>query len=68
MGNYFIGSNPLGDRQYFIAANGEQVGCISYSAFHLKSGVAELDNWINCEANCGKGYGTDGTAVCVKKF
>jgi RimJ/RimL family protein N-acetyltransferase len=35
------------------------VGFISYSAFHLKQHKAELDIWMNSEANCGKGYGSD---------
>jgi RimJ/RimL family protein N-acetyltransferase len=56
---YFTGSEPKGGRQYFIVAEGEPIGCISYSAFHLKPGIAELDNWIISEANCGKGFGTD---------
>jgi RimJ/RimL family protein N-acetyltransferase len=56
---YFTGSNPNGGRQFFIVYNGEPIGCISYSAYHLKPGIAELDNWISSEANCGKGFGTD---------
>lgn len=35
------------------------MGFISYSAFHLKQHKAELDIWMNSEANCGKGFGTD---------
>ena len=41
---FFTGSNPEGGRQFFIVNDGELIGCISYSAFHLKPGIAELDN------------------------
>jgi RimJ/RimL family protein N-acetyltransferase len=56
---YFTGSNPNGGRQFFIVNINEPIGCISYSAYHLKPGIAELDNWISSEENCGKGFGTD---------
>jgi len=46
-------------RGFLICHNGEPVGFISYTCFHLKEGLAELDIWMNCEANCGKGFGTD---------
>ena len=56
---FFTGSNPKGGRQFFIVKDSEPIGCISYTAYHLKPGIAELDNWIKSEANCGKGFGTD---------
>ena len=56
---FFTGSNLEGGRQFFIVNNGEPIGCISYSAFHLKPGIAELDIWMNSEINCGRGFGTD---------
>lgn len=56
---YFTGTKPKDGRGFFIVNNGEPVGFISYSSFHLKPFIAELDIWMNCEANCGKGFGTD---------
>jgi len=38
--------------------NGEEVGCVCYTCFHLKKGAAELDIWLKDEKVCGKGYGT----------
>lgn len=56
---YFTGEKPE-DGRGFLVLNGEApVGFVSYSAFHLKPGIAELDIWMNSEANCGKGFGVD---------
>ncbi len=49
----------LSDERFIILHSGEPVGFVSYSSFHLKKGMAELDIWMNSEANCGKGFGTD---------
>lgn len=54
---YFMGSKPEGGRGFLIVNNGEPIGFISYSCFHLKPSIAELDIWMNCEDNCGKGFG-----------
>ena len=56
---YFTGEKPESGRGFFIMAEGEQIGFISYSCFHLKPGIAELDNWMKSEKYCGKGFGTD---------
>ncbi len=56
---YFTGERPQDGRGFIILHNGEPVGFVSYSSFHLKNGMAELDIWMNSEANCGKGFGTD---------
>ena len=56
---YFTGTRPNDGRGFLIVNDGDPVGFISYAAFHLKPGIAELDNWISSEANCGKGFGTD---------
>ena len=54
---YFMGSKPEGGRGFLIVNNREPIGFISYSCFHLKPSIAELDIWMNCEDNCGKGFG-----------
>jgi len=56
---YFTGEKPKGGGGFFIAVEGQPIGFISYSCFHLKPGIAELDNWMKNEENCGKGFGTD---------
>ena len=56
---YFTGARPNDGRGFIIAHNGERIGFISYSCFHLKPSVAELDIWMNCEANCGQGLGVN---------
>ncbi len=41
-----------------IEEEGEEIGCVCYTCFHLKKGAAELDIWLKDEAHCGRGYGT----------
>ncbi len=56
---YFTGEKPEHGRGFIIQSNGEPVGFISYSSFHLRPRIAELDIWLNAEAHCGKGFGTE---------
>ena len=56
---FFTGSAPNDGRGFLILHNEEPVGFISYSSYHLKPYKSELDIWMNCEANCGKGFGTE---------
>ncbi|MFS1015169.1 GNAT family N-acetyltransferase [Enterococcus casseliflavus] len=56
---YFTGAQPQNGRGFLILHAGEPIGFISYSSFHLKDGIAELDIWLNREIHCGKGFGTD---------
>lgn len=56
---YFTGEKPEGGGGFLIAVDDKPIGFISYSCFHLKPGIAELDNWMSSEENCGKGFGTD---------
>ncbi|MCK5128354.1 MAG: GNAT family N-acetyltransferase [Clostridiales bacterium] len=55
---YFDGSQPFLGRGYVVCTK-EPVGFISYSAFEAESDTFELDIWLACEAQCGKGYGTE---------
>lgn len=55
---YFDGTNPEFGRVFMIVLNGKKIGCVSYASFHLREQMAELDIWMDSEANCGKGYGT----------
>ena len=56
---YFTGSAPQNGRGFIIMQGEEQLGFISYASFHVKQNKSELDIWLNKEANCGKGFGTD---------
>ena len=56
---FFTGAEPENGRGFLISFEGEPVGFISYCSFHLKPQIAELDIWMNSEANCGKGFGVD---------
>ncbi|MCL2569400.1 MAG: GNAT family N-acetyltransferase [Oscillospiraceae bacterium] len=56
---FFTGSAPQDGRGFLILHSQEPIGFISYSSYHLKPQKAELDIWMSCEANCGKGCGTD---------
>jgi RimJ/RimL family protein N-acetyltransferase len=56
---FFTGTVPENGRGFMIAHNDETLGFISYTCFHLKPHKAELDIWLNSEANCGRGFGTD---------
>ena len=60
---FFDGTQPKNGRGFIILFNNEQVGFISYASFHLKQGWSELDIWMNSEANCGNGYGSDALIV-----
>ena len=56
---YFTGSEPEKGRGFIIMQGEEQLGFISYASFHVKQNMSEFDIWLNSEAKCGKGYGTD---------
>jgi len=56
---YFTGSRPQDGRGFIIQYSGKPVGFISYASFHVKPHKSELDIWMNSEANCGQGFGTD---------
>ena len=56
---FFTGSAPRKGRGFMILHEQKPVGFISYCSFHLKQYKSELDIWLNCEANCSRGFGTD---------
>ncbi len=56
---FFTGERLQDGRGFMIIVNEEKTGFISYTSFHLKPSMAELDIWMNLEVNCGKGYGVD---------
>lgn len=59
---YFTGEKPKDGRGFLIVKQNEAIGFVSYCTFHLKQMVAELDIWMNTEANCGNGFGVDALA------
>lgn len=56
---YFTGAKPQEGRGFLIINGNEAIGFVSYSAFHLKPTIAELDIWMSSEAQCGHGFGVD---------
>jgi RimJ/RimL family protein N-acetyltransferase len=66
---FFDGSAPdLG--RYFVIVDhgGRDVGCISYTCFHLRPGVAEIDLWLADESLCGRGLGTAAIRALVDRL
>lgn len=41
-----------------VSENGEDIGCVCYTCFHLREYRAELDIWLKAKKYCGKGYGS----------
>ena len=55
---FFDGTAPEKGRSYIIlSASGEEVGHISYTGFHLKPGIGELDIWLSRKKHIKKGFG-----------
>lgn len=46
----------------------EEIGFISYTAFHLLGGIAELDIWLKSLKFMGKGYGTSALKILSEKL
>ncbi len=59
---YFEDFSPEKGRAYLIVlkkdGTKENIGFISYTAIHLKKGMAEIDIWLKSLKYTGKGYGT----------
>ena len=49
-----------------IESEGEDVGCVCYTCFHLRPHAAELDIWLKDETVTGKGLGTQALKALVK--
>jgi diamine N-acetyltransferase len=57
--HFFDGSSPLLGCSFVITVNGQTVGHINYGTIDAHRKRTELDIWMSCEANCGKGFGPD---------
>jgi diamine N-acetyltransferase len=57
--HFFDGTQPDVGRSYIIEVDGAAIGHVSYSQVDLSGGKAELDIWLQSEAVCGRGYGSD---------
>ena len=57
--HYFDGSKPEWGRCFIIIVNDMSVGQVNYNAIDQHHRRVELDIWMSCEANCGRGYGPD---------
>jgi len=56
---YFNGSKPKLGRCFIIMVNNMPVEMVSYNEVDERRKRTELDIWMSCEANCGRGYGPD---------
>jgi diamine N-acetyltransferase len=57
--HYFDGSEPQRGRVFIIEVDGRAVGMIAYNHIDESHQRVEIDIWMSCEANCGRGYGSD---------
>jgi len=57
--HFFNGSSPELGRCFIIMVNAMPVGMINYNDIDEHRKRTELDIWMSCEANCGKGYDPD---------
>jgi RimJ/RimL family protein N-acetyltransferase len=69
---FFNDSNPEKGRAYLIILKEndveEEIGFISYTAFGLVEGIAELDIWLKSLDYTGKGYGTSALNILSQKL
>ncbi|GAI86358.1 unnamed protein product [marine sediment metagenome] len=66
---YFDDSAPELGRCFVIMVNDIPVGQVNYNDIHQNKHRTELDIWMSCEMNCGKGYGPDAIqALCEYLF
>lgn len=56
---FFNGSRPEMGRYLLIRSGEEDIGCISYTCYHLKLGIAEFDIWLKEESQCSRGCGPE---------
>lgn len=68
---FFQDSHPEKGRAYLIilkeAGDLEEIGFITYTAFHLKEGIAEIDIWLKSLEFAGKGYGTEAVKILTRE-
>lgn len=57
--HYFDGSNPRLGRVFIIEVEQQAVGMVAHNDIDDQDARAEIDIWMSCEANCGRGYGPD---------
>ena len=55
----FDDSAPELGRCFVIVVDDKPVGQVNYNNINQHQHCTELDIWMSCEANCGKGYGPD---------
>ena len=66
--DYFYDGSAPEKGMYYIIKSGEiEAGCISYTCFHLKPGIAEFDIWLKDESVCGKGFGSYAIQLLLEK-
>ncbi len=64
--HFFDGSKPELGRCFIIMVDGTPVGQINYGDVDQHHQRTELDIWMSCEENCGRGYGSDALQTLCK--
>ncbi len=62
---YFAGGDRSRGAVFMVERDGESIGCVCYSCFHLVPHAAELDIWFKDVAVCGQGYGPQALRLLV---
>jgi len=62
--HYFTDDDPESGRMFVVLDGDTPVGAIAYNDIDERRRV-ELDIWLNAEANCGRGLGTDAIEALV---
>ena len=69
---FFDDSYPEKGRAYLIIREEgsvlEEIGFISYTAFHLIRGIAEIDIWLKSLEYTGRGYGREAIKLLTQKL
>jgi len=65
---FYNGSSPEKGMYFIIESGEEETGCISYTCYHLKPGIAEFDIWLKDESVCGNGFGNMVIQLLLEKI
>jgi len=65
---FFSGNDPEKGQSFIIQLDGDDVGHISYTSYHLLSGVAELDIWMKSNEYVGRRIGTTSLNLIIDRL
>lgn len=62
---FFNGTKPNKGQSFIIQFNGEDIGHISYTSYHLLKGIAELDIWMKSNEFVGRRIGSTAIELLI---